>query len=94
MERSKAYLAERKNSLKYRIAKNDEEIKLFQAQMDLELAELQQKKLNARNNLAGATWEQSISTEMNAVTSRYRSKIDAKVEENKRLSAELASLGS
>lgn len=37
---------------------------------DRELAALQAKKPLARNNLAGATWEQSISAEMSAVALR------------------------
>ena len=39
--------------------------------MDSEMASLRQKKQFALNNLAGATWEQSISDEMNAVTQKY-----------------------
>lgn len=39
--------------------------------MDGEMANLRRKKLLANNNLAGATWEQSISEEMNAVTQKY-----------------------
>lgn len=46
-----------------------------QRSMDAELAALQMKKLNARNNLAGATYEQSISQEMSAITSKYDVKI-------------------
>ncbi|MCG7911909.1 MAG: DUF4124 domain-containing protein [Candidatus Thiodiazotropha taylori] len=45
--------------------------------MDAELAALRQKKLYARNNLAGATWEESISTEMQAVSNSYKTKIQA-----------------
>lgn len=39
--------------------------------MDQELDAIRNKKRYANNTLAGATWEQSLSTEMNAVTSRY-----------------------
>ncbi|MCG8053858.1 MAG: DUF4124 domain-containing protein [Candidatus Thiodiazotropha endolucinida] len=45
--------------------------------MDAELAALRQKKLYARNNLAGATWEDSISSEMQAVSASYKTKIQA-----------------
>ena len=38
-------------------------------------AELREKKQRARNNLAGATWEQSISDEMKAVAAEYDIKI-------------------
>jgi hypothetical protein len=41
---------------------------------DAELRALQDKKSRASNNLAGATWEQSISTEMTAVSSRCDSR--------------------
>lgn len=37
---------------------------------DSQVRALQAKKLAANNNLAGATWEQSISTEMGAVAAR------------------------
>ena len=43
--------------------------------MRAELAALEQKKTYANNNLAGATWEQSISQEMNAVAQKYDSLI-------------------
>ncbi|CDI03747.1 exported hypothetical protein [Candidatus Competibacter denitrificans Run_A_D11] len=39
--------------------------------MSGELAALRNKKNYANNNLAGATWEQSISDEMTAVTQKY-----------------------
>lgn len=39
--------------------------------MDSEMASLRRKKQLANNNLAGATWEQSISEEMNAVAQKY-----------------------
>ena len=45
-------------------------------QMDQELNWLRQKKLRANNNLAGATWEQSISSEMQAVARKYQAQID------------------
>ena len=39
--------------------------------MNSEMAALREKKAYANNNLAGATWEQSISTEMQAVAAKY-----------------------
>lgn len=47
----------------------------YQKSMDTDLADLQARKARANNNLAGATWEQSISTEMQAVTAKYQTKI-------------------
>jgi len=49
----------------------------LQKKMDGELAALKIKKLYAKNNLAGATWEQSISTEMQAVTTKYDAQLRA-----------------
>ncbi|MBX3680776.1 MAG: hypothetical protein KF710_11410, partial [Rhodocyclaceae bacterium] len=41
------------------------------------LMQLALKKRRANNNLAGATWEASISTEMEATTTRYKARMDA-----------------
>ena len=41
-------------------------------QMSREMDALRAQKARANNNLAGATWEQSLSTEMQAVASRYK----------------------
>lgn len=43
---------------------------------DDELDALRQQQARAANNLAGATWLQSIATEMQVVTLRYDSQID------------------
>lgn len=51
-------------------------------EMEGKLDELRAKKGSALNNLAGATWEGSISTEMQAVTMAYEGRIrdiDAKI---------------
>jgi hypothetical protein len=58
-------------------------------QMTAELAALQNKKAYARNNLAGATWEQSISTEMQAVTQKYKTMNDADFERLRLLRTDL-----
>ncbi|MCC8991749.1 MAG: DUF4124 domain-containing protein [Streptococcus sp.] len=39
--------------------------------MSDQIANLQRKKQSANNNLAGSTWEQSISDEMSAVSQKY-----------------------
>ncbi len=49
----------------------------FTRKMDAELNALKQKKLYANDNLAGATWEASISTEMRAITESYHTKMTA-----------------
>ena len=59
------------------IAAENRRIRSLQQSMDSELEKLRQKKRQARNNLAGAQWEQSISAEMSAVVERYNTKIDA-----------------
>lgn len=53
------------------------QIERHQANMDAELTALRNKQRYANNNLAGATWLQSISSEMQAVTDQYRAKIEA-----------------
>ena len=68
-------LDRRQREIAYAIRDSEQEIDGYRAQMDRELAALQYKKSQANNNLAGATWEQSISTEMQAVSEKYRTKI-------------------
>jgi hypothetical protein len=58
-----------------RIALGEREINQLQVQRDRDIQVLQAKKSLARNNLAGATYEQSISTEMQAVSDTYRTRI-------------------
>lgn len=62
--------------------------------MKKEIAYLRYKKLYSRNNLAGATWEESISTEMEAVTSKYKIQIDLHQEEIKQFRDEIKELKS
>lgn len=61
--------------LKYDISRSESEIRELEKRMEAELAALRNRKRFANNNLAGATWEQSISGEMQAVTEKYRSQI-------------------
>lgn len=58
-------------------------------QMNLEMAAIRERKAYAKNNLAGATWEQSLSTEMQAVASKYKAMNDADFERLKVLRSEL-----
>ncbi|MCG7965172.1 MAG: DUF4124 domain-containing protein [Candidatus Thiodiazotropha taylori] len=60
--------------------------------MDAELAALRQKKLYARNNLAGATWEESISSEMQSVAASYKTKIQATQDRIEEAKADIESL--
>lgn len=54
-----------------------------------ELAALREQKSYAANNLAGATWLQSLSAEMQTVTDTYNSQIESKRDEIKRLQQEI-----
>jgi predicted RNase H-like nuclease (RuvC/YqgF family) len=49
----------------------------LQRNMDAEMARLKRKKMHANNNLAGATWEESISSEMQSVAESYKTKIQS-----------------
>lgn len=59
------------------IEREERHLETIERDRDTELSQLREKKSYARNNLAGATWEQSISSEMIAVTNKYESKIRA-----------------
>lgn len=47
------------------------QLESLQAEHEARQAELRAKKARAQNNLAGATWEKSISEEMQSVASEY-----------------------
>jgi hypothetical protein len=57
--------------------------------MNSDLEALRQKKGYARNNLAGATWENSISTEMQAVVAKHQAANAVDNDRLKRLRDEL-----
>ncbi|HFE31888.1 MAG TPA: DUF4124 domain-containing protein [Gammaproteobacteria bacterium] len=86
--------ARRRRALLRDIRDAEDEIVDLQRAMDKEQEALKTKKRNANNNLAGATWEESISTEMRAVTSRYVAKIDFVKDRLTRYRAELDRLGN
>lgn len=60
------------------------------AAMNAELDGLRERKLKAKNNQAGATWEQSISTEMQAVTAKHQTLLSVELERLRSAKAELA----
>jgi len=66
----------RLRDLEREIARREGQISTWENARDSRIAQLRSKKHYANNNLAGATWEESISTEMQAVSSQYDSKID------------------
>lgn len=70
--------ADRQGQLNYLYKQNtkiQEEIDMYQSRMDVEMALLKRQKNRSANNLAGATWEESLSSEMMAVTNKYEIKI-------------------
>jgi hypothetical protein len=58
-------------------------------QMQNEFAALRRMKSSANNNLAGATYSQSLSTEMQAVTAKYKALNDVDQERLKTLRTDL-----
>lgn len=62
-------------SRNYDVAKIEREIRGYKDDMDHDLSGLRDQQTQASNNIAGATWLQSISAEMSAVTSKYQLKI-------------------
>ncbi|WP_460882445.1 DUF4124 domain-containing protein [Pseudaeromonas pectinilytica] len=59
------------------IASLENQIKGKQREMRTELDRLERKKSYANNNLAGATFLNSVSVEMQAVTAQYQAEIDS-----------------
>jgi uncharacterized protein DUF4124 len=59
------------------IHRREAQVTSLEKERDQKLAALQNKKRYANNNLAGATWEESISSEMQAINDQYQSKIDS-----------------
>jgi len=76
----------------YEIEKAESELRHLQADLDRDLDKLKIKKQYAKNNLAGATYEQSISTEMQAVSERYKTNIQITQDKLGRLRGEAADL--
>lgn len=60
-----------------RIAAIEQRVRRLQESRDRELAVLRARKRYAANNLAGSTWLQSVSQEMDAVTRKYAGEIEA-----------------
>jgi hypothetical protein len=57
------------------IERHEQIITDYRAEMSRQMAALHDRKQFANNNLAGATWEQSLSGEMSAVAQKYDSLI-------------------
>jgi len=74
------------------IAAQEQDIYRLQNAMQNELAALRAKKSLAKNNLAGATWEASISSEMQATTQRYNTEIATRTSRITRLREDLSKI--
>ena len=93
----KGFLAEaerdrKRDSLAVDLRNAERALSNTQGAMDAELGRLRSKKDYANNNLAGATWESSISQEMSAIAQRYDTKIRLAAERVERLRAELSAM--
>ncbi len=70
-----------RRDIERRITRLESDITGLQDAKNAELSRLRYRQSRANNNLAGATWEQSIATEMASVTQDYNSQIEMKREE-------------
>lgn len=70
------YRDRRTTELEREIQSTEEAINSRNGCMDAEMQALRNQERYARNNLAGATWEQSLSTEMQAVAMKYKTMND------------------
>jgi hypothetical protein len=97
LRRDKEYLAarekeKRRAELRYEIEISENRISSLEQQMNNELAGLGERKSRANNNLAGATLEQSISVEMQAVTQKYSVQIEVEQQRIERMRKDLAGM--
>lgn len=77
-DHQRAMAAERRQrEVRHEIDDLESRIRVAQRAMDAELAALRARKATAANNLAGATLEQGIAAEMQAVTAKHQARIDA-----------------
>lgn len=84
--------ARKRRDLTAEIDERERSIVRLAQQQEAEVTRLRQDRSRANNNLAGATWEQSLATEMSAVAERYRTRIEIEQVAITRLSAQLSSL--
>ena len=81
-----------KRQIERKIRRLENEKDDVQKSMDRALVRWQQQKRRAANNLAGATWENSLAQEAEVLRKRYQSEIDAidkEIDELKRRRREL-----
>ncbi len=78
------------DQIRTKISSLESEINALNRKREADLQRIAAKKTRAANNLAGATWEQSLSTEMDATNRKYDSLISLKQGELERTREELA----
>ncbi len=74
-----------RREIERKIARLDQDIEDLEDERDRRLDAIAKKREQANNNLAGATWEQSLATEMASVSQDYNARITAKRSEINRL---------
>lgn len=72
--------------------KREQKVATYQAERDQQVAALQEQRKMAANNLAGATWEKSLASEMRAVVQQYNSRINSEQQKLDRLHREAETL--
>lgn len=81
-----------RRKLERKIDRLEDEIDAMEDARANKLAQLRAKKNQANNNLAGATWEQSIATEMRAITDDFNARIERRQAEVDRTQSQLNAL--
>ena len=66
----------RLTELGHEIKKLEYQIEDYQSELEKEIAELKEEMNRSANNLAGATRDQQLATQMTVVRQKYQSKID------------------
>lgn len=82
----------RLRELDFEVSQRNSRIGGIQADSERRMALLRDEKLRAKNNLAGATWEQSLSAEMQAIATDTQTKLAALQGEIATLEKELTNL--
>lgn len=95
LERQKAFMAKgakdrRISDLQFEISRTEASISQMQANMNAEIAALDRQKSSANNNLAGATYLNSLATEQQAISTRYSVEISTQRDRLKQLQDQLA----
>lgn len=95
LDRQKAFMAKgakdrRISDLQFEISRTEASISQMQANMNAEIAALDRQKSSANNNLAGATYLNSLATEQQAISTRYSVEISTQRDRLKQLQDQLA----